>query len=201
VRLAILTGLYVGVVCSAQVGAQKIVELPWTGDSAPGGAPLIGVSLALIEVAHRTAPSRAEGFRNAQVMVATGFAASALLAGWIAVVDRWSPAFPDQGFEVVADTWRIVAASLGAFAVSETVDNGIGAWLRDRVPDAARVLLTNAVSVPLDSLVFLAIAFGSLDFLAGQIEAKAAATVLLGLPLVLAVRSFLQQPRGRVATA
>lgn len=200
-RLAVLTGLYVGVVCAAQVGAQKIIELPWTGDSAPGGAPLIGVSLTLIELAHRTAPTRAEGFRNAQVMIGAGFAASLLLAGWIKIVDAWTPAFPDQGFEAVADTWRIVGASLAAFAVSETVDNAVGAWLRDRIPDAGRVLVTNAISVPLDSLVFLAVAFGSLDFLAGQIEAKAAATVLLGLPLVLAIRGFLPDRPGRVEAA
>lgn len=200
-RLAVLTGLYVGVVCSAQVGAQKIVELPWTGDPAPGGAALIGVSLALIELAHRTAPTRAEGFRNAQVMIGAGFAASLLLAGWIKLVDAWTPAFPDQGFEAVADTWRIVGASLAAFAVSETVDNAVGAWLRDRIPDAARVLSTNAISVPLDSLVFLLVAFGSLDFLAGQVEAKAAATVLLGLPLVLTIRAFLSDRTGTVAAA
>ena len=198
-RLAVLTGLYVGVVCSAQIGAQKIVGLPWTGDSAPAGAPLIGVALALIEVAHRTAPTRAEGFRNAQVMVALGFLASALLAGWIEIVDRWTAAFPNQGFELLADTWRIVAGSLAAFAVSETVDNAIGAWLRDRVHDAGRVLVTNAVSIPLDSVVFLVIAFGSLDFLTGQIQAKAAATVLIGLPLVLALRKLL--PSARVVTA
>lgn len=198
-KLAVLTGLYVGIVCAAQVGAQKIVELPWTGDAAPGGAPLIGVALALIELAHRTAPTRAEGFRNAQVMIGAGFAASLLLAGWIKIVDAWEPAFPDQGFETVADTWRIVGASLAAFAVSETVDNAFGAWLRDRIPEAARVLATNAVSVPLDSLVFLSIAFGSLDFLAGQIEAKGAATVLLGLPLVLAIRAFLSRQTGRAA--
>lgn len=198
-RLAVLTGLYVGVVCSAQVGAQKIVELPFTGDAAPGGAPLIGVALALIELAHRTAATRAEGFRNAQVMVGAGFAASALLAGWIEIVDRWTPAFPGQGFEPLADTWRIVAGSLAAFAVSETIDNAVGSWLRDRVHDAGRVLLSNAVSVPLDSLVFLAVAFGSLDFLSGQIQAKTAATVLLGLPLVLAIRAFMPPP-GRAAT-
>ena len=69
-RLAALTGVYVGVVCSAQIGAQKIVELPLTGDGAPGGTYLVGLALALIELAHLTAPTRAEGFRNAQVMVA-----------------------------------------------------------------------------------------------------------------------------------
>lgn len=193
-RLAVLTGAYVGIVCSAQIGAQKIVELPWTGDSAPGGAPLIGIALALIELAHRTAPTRAHGFRNAQTMVGLGFVASALLAAWIEVVDRWTAAFPDQGFEVLADTWRIVAGSLAAFLVSETVDNAIGAWLRDRVHDAGRVLVTNAVSIPLDSVAFLLIAFGSLGFLSGQIQAKAAATVLLGLPLVLAIRRALPAP-------
>lgn len=199
-RLAILTGLYVGVVCSAQIGAQKIVELPWTGDAAPGGAVLIGVSLALIELAHHTAPTRREGWRNAQVMIAAGFAASLLLAGWIAVVDAWRPAFPGQGFEAVADTWRIVAASLAAFAVSETVDNGIGASIRDLVPDPLRVVATSLLSAPLDTLVFLLIAFGSLEFFAGQIQAKLAATVVLGVPLVSGIRRAFNRPLPAPAT-
>jgi hypothetical protein len=42
--------------------------------------------------------------------------------------------------------------------------------------------------VPLDSLVFLAIAFGSLAFIEGQIVAKLAATVVLGIPSVLILR-------------
>jgi uncharacterized PurR-regulated membrane protein YhhQ (DUF165 family) len=199
-RLAILTGLYVGIVCAAQIGAQKIVVLPWTGEAAPGGAALIGVSLALIELAHHTAPSRREGWRNAQVMIGAGFAASALLAGWIAIVDAWKPAFPGQGFEVLADTWRIVAGSLAAFAISETVDNGLGAWMRDRVPDSARVLATNAVSAPIDTVVFLLIAFGSLNFFAGQLEVKYAATIVLGLPLVIGIRRAFDRPLPVPAT-
>jgi queuosine precursor transporter len=189
-RLAVLTGLYVGVVCSAQIGAQKIIELPFTGESAPGGTYAIGLALALIELAHHTAPTRRDGWRNAQVMIACGFAASALLAGYIAIVDASPAAFPGQHFDELADTWRIVGASLAAFAVSESTDNALGAWMRGRVHDAGRVILTNAVSAPLDSVVFLSLAFGSLDFLVGQIEAKLAATVLIGLPLVLAIRRF-----------
>lgn len=187
-RLAVLTGLYVAVVCSAQVGANKIVVLPGTDLEAPGGTYLIGVALALIEVAHHTAESRSEGWRNAQVMIAAGFFASGLLAAYIAIVDASEAAFPGQHFEALADTWRIVVASLAAFAVSETLDNAVGAWLRGRTPDAARVLASNAVSVPLDSLVFLGIAFGSLGFIEGQIVAKLASTVAIGLPLVYLVR-------------
>jgi uncharacterized PurR-regulated membrane protein YhhQ (DUF165 family) len=191
---AVLTGLYVAVVCSAQVGANKIVELPWHGGlDAPGGTYLIGLTLALVELAHLTAPTRRRGWINAEAMIACGFVASGILAAWIAIVNELKPAFPDQGFEVLADTWRIVVASLAAFAVSETVDNTIGAWMRDRAPDALRVLATNAVSAPLDSLVFLAAAFGSLEFIEGQIVAKLEATVVLGLPAVLVLRRFLRR--------
>jgi uncharacterized PurR-regulated membrane protein YhhQ (DUF165 family) len=191
-RLAVLTGLYVGVVCSAQIGAQKIIVLPWVHKSAPGGTYLIGLALALIEVAHHTAPTRRQGWINAQVMIACGFAGSAILAAYIAIVDASKAAFPSQHFGELADTWRIVGGSLAAFAVSETVDNALGAPLRGRVPDFTRVIGTNVVSAPLDSLVFLAIAFGSLSFFTGQVIAKLAATVVLGLPLALAGRWLLR---------
>jgi uncharacterized PurR-regulated membrane protein YhhQ (DUF165 family) len=196
VRLAILTGLYVAVVCSAQIGAQKIVVLPFTDLEAPGGTYAIGLALALIELAHRTAPTRREGWLHAQVMIGCGFAASALLAAYIAIVAESRPAFPGQTFDDLADTWRIVLSSLAAFLVSETADNAVGAWLRGRLHDGGRVIVSNAVSVPLDSFVFLALAFGwdGLDFFEGQVVAKLASTLVLGLPVVLAARRLLAEP-------
>jgi uncharacterized PurR-regulated membrane protein YhhQ (DUF165 family) len=196
VRLAVLTGLYVGVVCSAQIGANKIVKLPWQGLTAPGGTYLIGLALALIEIAHYTAPTRREGWLNAQIMIAMGFLASGLLAAWIAIVDAMHAARPTQ-FGFLAGTWRIVLGSLAAFAVSETIDNAMGAWMRGRFPDAVRVVTTNAVSTPLDSLVFLAAAFGSLSFIEGQIVAKMEATVVLGVPIVLILRRQFTDRGGR----
>jgi uncharacterized PurR-regulated membrane protein YhhQ (DUF165 family) len=192
-RLAVLTSVYVAVVVSAQVGTNKIVDVPWTDLTAPGGTYLIGIALSLIELAHRTAATRREGFVNAQVMVACGFIGSALLAGYLAVLDRMSP--DDALFHRLAGTWRIVLGSLVAFAVSETIDNSFGAWLRDRVHDAVRVVATNAVSVPLDCVVFLLVAFGSLEFIEGQIVVQYAVTVVFGIPLVLALRRFVR-PAG-----
>ena len=185
-RFGVLTGLYVGVVVMAQVGTNKIVDVPLTSLTAPGGTFLIGIALSMIEIAHRTAPTRREGFVNAQVMVACGWVASAILAGYLAVLNVMSP--DDPLFDRLAGTWRIVVASLLAFAVSETIDNSLGTWMRDRVHDAWRVVGTNAVSVPLDSIVFLLIAFGSLEFISGQIVVKYAATLLVGIPLVLVLR-------------
>ena len=189
-RLAVLTSLYVAVVVSAQVGTNKIVDVPGTDLTAPGGTFLIGIALSLIELAHRTAPSRREGFVNAQVMVACGFAGSVLLAAFLAILNVMSP--EDPLFDRLAGTWRIVAASLAAFAVSETIDNSLGAWLRDRVHEAVRVVATNAVSVPLDSVIFLLVAFGSLEFIKGQIVVKYAATLIVGIPLVLGLRRFVR---------
>ena len=189
-RFGVLTGLYVGVVVMAQVGTNKIVDVPLTGLTAPGGTFLIGIALSMIEIAHRTAPSRREGFVNAQVMVACGWVASVILAGYLAVLNVMSP--DDPLFDRLAGTWRIVAASLLAFAVSETIDNSLGTWMRDRVHDAWRVVGTNAVSVPLDSIVFLLVAFGSLEFISGQIVVKYAATLLVGVPLVLVLRRYVR---------
>jgi uncharacterized PurR-regulated membrane protein YhhQ (DUF165 family) len=190
-RLAVVAGLYVAVVCTAQVAANKVVVLPVWHLSAPGGTYAVGVALALVEAVHHTAPTRREGWRNAQIVIALGFVASALLAGYLALVSHMTPAFPGQHFdEVLGQTWRIVGASLAAFAVSETLDNGLGAWARDRVPDAVRVIGTNIVSAPIDSLVFIGLAFGTgrLGLVKGQYVAKLEATVLIGLPLVLVLR-------------
>jgi hypothetical protein len=69
------------------------------------------------------------------------------------------------------------------------------------VHDGIRVLATNAISVPIDSVVFLTIAFGSLDFLRGQIQAKYAATLLVGLPLVLGLRRLVREDQRNIVAA
>jgi uncharacterized PurR-regulated membrane protein YhhQ (DUF165 family) len=194
-RLAALTGLYVAVVCSAQIGANKIVTLPVVHMQAPGGVYSIGIALALVQLAHYSAPTRREGAVNAQIMILAGFAGSAILAAYIAIVVHSHPAFPGQPFDAaVGSTWRIVGASLAAFIVSETIDNLVGAPLRGRVPDAARVVLSSAAAAPLDSLVFLTIAFGSsgLHYFDGQLVGKILSAVLIGIPLVVALRRFVR---------
>jgi queuosine precursor transporter len=200
-RLAILTGLYVAVVCTAQVAANKIVLLPLTGLKAPGGVYLIGISLAIVQVAHYSSPSRREGAVNAQAMIVMGFVGSGLLAAYLAIVVHSAAAFPQPAFDrALGSTWRIVLASLAAFIVSETVDNVVGAPMRGRVPDAVRVGVTAAISAPIDSVVFLLAAFGSLDFLAGQIVGKLAGALVFGVPIVLGARRFFAEPAGHIVS-
>ncbi len=195
-KLAALTGLYVAIVCSAQVGAQKIVVLPLWHLQAPGGVYSVGIALALVQLAHYSAPTRRQGALNAQLMIGAGLAGSALLAAYLAIVVHSHPAFPQHDFDAaVGQTWRIVAASLGAFLVSETVDNLVGAPLRGRVADPVRVALSAGASAPLDSLVFLTAAFGTdgLHFFSGQLVGKIASSLVLGIPLVLLLRRPLRR--------
>lgn len=68
-------------------------------------------------------------------------------------------------------------ASGGAFLVSELADFCVYTPLRERHWLTA-VALSNTVGLVVDSALFLWLAFGSLDFLAGQIVGKAFVTVL-----------------------
>jgi len=200
----VLSGLYVAVVLSAQVGANKIVRLPFTHLDAPGGVYSIGVALALVQLAHYSAATRRGGALNAQLLIGLGFVGSALFAGYIALVVHSQPAFPGQEFDrAVGSTWRIVGASLAAFLASETVDNLVGAPLRGRVHDGFRVAVSSGASAPIDSAVFLVLAFGSagLHFFAGQLVGKIASSLVIGIPLVVAGRRVLPAPTGEIVTA
>src|ERR1700757_5429699 len=93
-RLASLAGLYVTVVLSAQIGAQKFIRLPFTHLLAPGGVYAIGVALALVQLAHYSGASRRDGAVNAQLLIALGFVGSAVFPGYLALLGDPPPAGP-----------------------------------------------------------------------------------------------------------
>lgn len=70
---------------------------------------------------------------------------------------------------------RLAAASAAAFTVSELVDLAVYAPLRRT--RLAAVVASNVAGLVVDSVVFLALAFGSLAFLPGQLVGKSWVTV------------------------
>lgn len=70
----------------------------------------------------------------------------------------------------------LALASGGAFLVSEAADLAVYSPLRERHWLTA-VALSNTVGLVIDSALFLWLAFGSLDFLAGQVVGKIEMTV------------------------
>lgn len=74
-------------------------------------------------------------------------------------------------------SWQLALASGLAFLASESLDFLVYSPLRGRHWLGA-VALSNTAGLVLDSVLFLALAFGSLAFLPGQVVGKLATTVL-----------------------
>ena len=94
---------------------------------------------------------------------------------------------------------QFALASGAAFLLSELADFGIYTPLRRRNWLGA-VALSNTVGLVVDSVLFLWLAFGSLDFLAGQIVGKAYMTILaVGVLWVIRSRRDLSNRRDVTA--
>lgn len=130
------------------------------GLMAPSGVLMIGAALVLRDAVHASL-----GARWALGAICAGIAVSLAVA---------SPA--------------LALASAAAFAASEMVDFAVFSRLR-AISIAAAVLLSGALGAVVDSAAFLWMAFGSLDFLSGQIVGKLWAT--------LAVAGWLAIRRGK----
>ena len=124
------------------------------GLMAPSGVVMIGLALVLRDLVQR---------RLGLLAALGAIVAGALLSAFLA-----PPA--------------IVVASATAFLLSELADLFVYTPLQRRRFLLA-VVLSSLVGLVVDSAVFLYLAFGSLDFLAGQIVGKAW-MVLLALPFV-----------------
>lgn len=128
------------------------------GLMAPSGVLMIGLALVLRDLVQR----------RLGVMWAVGaIIAGALLSGLIAPP-------------------RLVVASATAFLVAEMADLAVFTPLQKRGLVMA-VFVSSVVGLVVDSMIFLQLAFGSLDFLMGQIVGKAW-MVVLSLPFVAWLR-------------
>ena len=134
------------------------------GLMAPSGVITIGVALVLRDVVQRCL-----GKGWSLVAVVLGTAISALIA---------PPA--------------LVLASAAAFLLSEIADFAVYTPLQQRRLVLA-VVASSLVGLVVDSVVFLLLAFGSLDFLAGQIVGKAWA-VLVSVPFIRLLRRVAPAP-------
>jgi len=128
------------------------------GLMAPSGVMMVGIALVLRDLVQRRL-----GAAMSALAILFGSALSALLA----------PA-------------SLVLASASAFLLSEFADLAVYTPLARRRLVAA-VVASSLVGLVVDSIVFLWLAFGSLDFLAGQVVGKAW-FVLLSIPFVAWLR-------------
>ncbi len=151
---------HVGTICTAQGPCLIPVAPNPFGASllAPSGVLMIGVALVLRDLAQRR--------------LGAGFSAGAVVAGATLSAAVAPPS--------------LVIASGVAFLVSEFADLAVYTPLARRRLIAA-VVVSSLVGLVVDSVLFLWLAFGSLQFLPGQVVGKAW-MVLLSIPFVLYLR-------------
>ncbi len=134
------------------------------GVMAPSGVLAVGVALVLRDVVQRC--------------LGTAWGIGAIVAG--------------AALSILIAPASLVLASGAAFLLSELADFGIYTPLQRRGLVVA-VVASALAGLVVDSIVFLTLAFGSLDFLAGQVIGKAWA-VLASVPFIRLLRRVAPTP-------
>lgn len=141
----------------------------WPGITAPSGVLIAGLSFVVRDIV--------------QELLGLRWAAAALVIGGLISVLVASPA--------------LAAASVTAYLLAEALDMGVYTALRSKGLVRASIL-SSIAGLILDSAVFVWMAFGTSDYILGQVLGKTW-MVLLAIPVLVLVRRNL--PPGKAAPA
>lgn len=140
----------------------------WPGLWAPSGVLLAGLSLVLRDLVHHCL-----GWRWALAAIFAGSALSGLVS---------EPS--------------LVIASVSAFLFAELADFAVYAPMKKRYP-AMAVIVSGLAGSFVDSAIFLSLAFGSVEFLAGQVLGKFWMSLIAGM--MIAVWRRFKEEHGTVS--
>lgn len=159
---------YIAAQLLADIGSLKIALV--AGFSIDGGTFIYPFTFTLRDMIHKLL-----GRKAARTVIIAAGVINLLMAGYFLFVS-WLPAdaswaiqpgisgsLQDAFANILSPAWRIVLASIAAEVVSELIDTEVyHLWVK-RVTTRyqwARVLSSNSVSIPVDSLIFCWAAFG-----------------------------------------
>lgn len=154
-----VVSLYIAAQMLADIASLKIVLL--AGMSIDAGTFVYPFTFTLRDLVHKTI-----GIKGARFLIFAAAIINLAMAGLFWFVSRL-PADLEIGPQVefataLSPVWRIVAASIVAEVLSELLDTEAYRLWIERVTHRyqwMRVLVSNSVSIPLDSAVFCTIAF------------------------------------------
>lgn len=152
--------LYLALVTFANLGSLRIITL--LGLSLDGGTLLYPFTFTMRDVLHKKTGASHTRF---VILLTAGLNLLMFAFCWLVGI---LPADPTVGAQseyllVLAPGFRLVLGSILAMALAELLDTGIYSLVRSRCGSRRqwlRVLLSNAISVPVDTVIFLLVAFG-----------------------------------------
>ena len=201
-RVMMVVAAYIAAQMLSDIMSLKIALV--AGLFIDAGTFIYPITFTLRDLAHKTLGIKVTRHliltaAGINVLMALAFAFTAWLPADASLLDAASPDYsPSTAFFglVLSPVWRIVIASILAEVIAELVDTEIYQLWVTRVTRRyqwARVLTSNAVSVPLDSVIFGVVAFGGvlptpvvIDIILVNIGVKLV-TTLVSLPLIYAV--------------
>lgn len=158
--LAALASAYVAAQMLADISSLKITEV--AGLSMDAGTLVYPFTFTLRDLVHKVA-----GVRVSRWLIGIAATINLVMAGLFWIVDRL-PAAAEGGPQtelfgtVLSPLWRLVMASIVAEVVAELIDTEVyRAWVArfGERRQWGRVLASNAIAIPIDSLLFVVIAF------------------------------------------
>ena len=206
----ILSGIYIAAQMLADIASLKIAVV--AGFAVDAGTFVYPVTFTIRDLIHKRL-----GKAAARTTIILAAAINLVMAGFLWLVSvlpadaawaAWEGAnvtANDAFARVLAPAWTIVLASIAAEVVSELIDTEVYHLWTARITRRfqwSRVLVSNAASVPVDSLIFSWLAFGwgfgmpaalVWEIFWFNVAVKGAVT-LASLPAIYLVR---ESPRGR----
>lgn len=187
-RIIIVIASYIAAQMLADIASLRIVL--FLGLSMDAGTFIYPITFTLRDLVHKSV-----GARGARTLIIAAAAINLLMAFFFWFVSIL-PADPEVGPQrefatVLSPVWRIVIASIVAEVVAELVDTEIYRLWVERVTKRhqwTRVLASNAVSVPLDSALFSALAF------AGEMPGEVVWSIFVANVLVKGVTAVISMP-------
>ena len=165
--IVLLVGAYVMCQLVADVGATKFIQI--AGVTMPAGTFVFALTFTLRDMLHKRLGKQ---WAQAAIVSAAGF--NLFLSGYLWLMTR----LPAPVWFGLGDAWgsifsivpAITLGSIAAELVSELIDTEVYHFWAGRFsnwPHWTRVVVSNIVSIPVDSVVFSVLAFGLLPRLFG----------------------------------
>jgi len=143
----------------SDIASLQIVS--FIGLSFDAGTFIYPITFTLRDLAHKVV-----GLKGVRVLILAAAVINLFMAGFFWFVSILTPdttaGSSNMWGQVLAPVWRITLASIAAEVLSELLDTEAYRFWVDRITHRyqwARVLVSNSVSIPMDSFVFSFLAF------------------------------------------
>ena len=156
----VVISVYIAAQLLSDIGSLKIARV--AGFSIDAGTFIYPLTFTIRDLVHKQL-----GKTAARTVIILAAAINLFMVVFFQFA-AWLPQDPDWGLGREFSTifglmWRIVIASIIAEVISELIDTEVYHFWVSRITRKyqwARVLTSNAVSIPIDSLIFCGVAFG-----------------------------------------